>query len=391
MPRRAFETGEEKRAQAHGVEQAYDALVAKGALSADEAQRQVVRLLDDIANKLAQDRRAKGWLGRVRRRAPVRGAYVYGDVGRGKTMLMDLFFSAVDMGAKRRVHFHQFMDEVHTAIAEFRQSDKGQAGRIDPIDYVTRPIIRQTRLLCLDEFHVNDITNAMILKRLFDRLFDGGVVLVATSNVAPGDLYHNGLNRQLFMPFIATLERHAHVQPLDADHDYRRNKFGAEPVFACGLSQSESRAQMDGVWARLTGGAEGEPGVVSSLGRKLVVPRQALGVARFSFAQLCEAPLGARDYLRLVHAYDTFIVDDVPQLDRTRANAAKRFILLVDTLYDRGAKLAASFRVPLAELCTDDLMAFEFKRTHSRLLEMQTRDYLAAPLRAVAPKEAAPS
>lgn len=363
--------------------------MAKGALSEDQAQRQVVGVLDQISTQLSVTHRARGWFGLLRRREPVLGAYIYGDVGRGKTMLMDLFFKSVQISAKRRVHFHEFMDEVHSAIALFRKSEKGETGRIDPIDFVTRPIIAQTRLLCVDEFHVNDITNAMILKRLFDRLFEGGVVLVATSNVAPKDLYHNGLNRQLFEPFIATLEAHTHVQALVASHDYRLDKFGTEPVFSFGLAKAESRARMDAVWGRLTGDAEGEPGSVSSLGRNLMVPQQALGVARFSFAQLCEAPLGARDYLRLAHAYDTFIVDSIPQFDRTRSNAAKRFILLVDTLYDRGAKLAASFDVPLAELSSDDLTAFEFNRTLSRLSEMQTPAYLAAPLRAMAQKEVA--
>lgn len=360
---------------------AYERLVARGALADDGAQREVARRLERIAQSLTGDNQARGWLGRMRRREPVKGAYIYGDVGRGKTLLLDLFFQSVQLSAKRRVHFHQFMDEVHAAITRFRQSRLGEEGRTDPIDAVTRPIIAQTRLLCLDEFHVNDITNAMLLKRLFDRLFEGGVVLVATSNLAPQDLYHNGLNRQLFVPFIESLQAHTDILHLCADKDYRREKFGGAPVFAFGLEKDEARERMDAVWDRLTGQAEGEPGLVRALGRNLVVPRQALGVARFKFKQLCEVPLGARDYLRLVQAYDAFVVDDVPVLDTAHTDAAKRFINFIDTVYDRRAKLAASFAAPLEHLLGDERRRFEFARTQSRLLEMQSQAYLEAPLR----------
>lgn len=372
---------EGRAASSGGVSAAYDALVARGVLTGDPAQRDVAGRLDGVAEKLESRGRNRSWFGLGRQREKARGLYIHGDVGRGKTLLMDLFFETVTCDAKQRVHFHQFMDEIHSAIAAFRNSAKGEEGRLDPVEAVTRPIIAQTRLLCLDEFHVHDITNAMLLKRLFDRLFAGGVVVVATSNVAPRDLYRDGLNRQLFLPFVDDLEAHADVVSLDAQKDYRRDKFGAAPVFVFDADEKVRRAGMDAVWDELTGAAKGGRAAVRSLGRDLVVPRQALGVARFSFAQLCEAPLGARDYLRLIHAYDTFIVDDVPHLDRARTDAAKRFILFIDTAYDRGAKLAASFEAPLDELLSDARRGFEFQRTRSRLVEMQSHGYLQAPMR----------
>jgi cell division protein ZapE len=218
----------------------------------------------------------------------------------------------------------------------------------------------------------------MLLGRLFERLFAGGVTLVATSNVRPDDLYRDGLNRQLFLPFIALLKQQTVLVHLDGPTDYRRLKFEGAEVYHFGTGEAV-RAAMDGLWLRLTGGVAGEPADLRSLGRTIAVPRAAMGAARFSFAELCERPLGARDYLRLAHAYDTLMVDDVPQFLRGRSDAAKRFILLIDTLYDRGIKLAASFAVPLDELGHDEKTAAEFARTVSRLIEMQSAAYLAAP------------
>ncbi len=358
-------------------------MVADGALQPDPHQRAAIAVLDEIATKL-QQRPKPGLLDRLfaPRPEPVRGAYLVGDVGRGKTLLMDLFFSLAPE-PKRRVHFHEFMDEIHAGIAAFRQSEQGQAEDADPIAAVTRPLLKQVRLLCLDEFHVNDITNAMLLGRLFERLFAGGVVLVATSNVPPERLYENGLNRQLFLPFIALLKRHASIVSLDGPIDYRRLKFEGQEVYAFGTG-SEARAAMDRLWSRLTGGAEARPAVVESLGRKLTVPLAAMGAARFPASELIEKPLGARDYLRLSHAFDSFVLDDVPQFTRLRSDAAKRFILLIDTLYDRGLKLGASFAVPLEQLGGDEATRFEFARTVSRLIEMQSADYLSAPRKAPA-------
>jgi cell division protein ZapE len=365
------------------VSEALAALVAKGALAADPLQIHAAAALDRIAKDLSERPRSflSTLLGKSR---VVRGAYLVGQVGRGKTMLMDLFFDTVPETRKRRVHFHEFMDEMHEAIRAFRASPRGKSESADPIAAVTRPLLADTRLLCLDEFQVTDITNAMLLGRLFGMLFAGGVTVVATSNVAPDGLYENGLNRQLILPFIAELKRHVDVVPLDGPTDYRRLKFEGQDVYQFGTGP-EVKAAMDRLWLRLTGGEPGAPSALHSLGRAIPVPLAAMGAARFGFADLCEKPLGARDYVRLSHAYDTLMLDGVPQFSRLRSDAAKRFILLVDTLYDRGIKLAASFAVPLDDLGQDDRTRFEFQRTVSRLIEMQSADYLTAPHKAAEP------
>jgi len=347
------------------VSLALDRMVVAGALAADPLQFEAARALDRIADELGE----RGLFGR---RKPVRGAYLVGSVGRGKTMLMDLFLAAVPIREKRRVHFDEFMDELHTAITGYRRDHQG-----DPIAHVVKPIIAETRLLCLDEFQVGDITNAMLLGRLFERLFAGGVVLVATSNTPPDDLYKDGLNRQLFLPFIELLKTEVEIVPLDGPTDYRRLKFEGEEIYRFGTGP-EVDAAMDRLWLKLTGGVPGKSETLRSLGRDIVVPAAAMGAARFPFKALCEAPLGARDYLRLAHAYEALMIDNVPVFGRTNPSAAKRFILLIDTLYDRGIKLAASFAAPLEQLASESRNASEFQRTSSRLIEMQSAEYLRA-------------
>lgn len=369
------------------VSSALARLVGEGVLERDARQSGAARALDAIAGGLVARDRQKGLLALLfARENPLRGAYLHGEVGRGKTLLMDLFFAATPIAAKRRMHFHEFMDEVHAGIARFRASPRGRTGKADPVAAVVRPILAATRLLCLDEFRVDDITNAMLLGRLFEQLFAGGLVLVATSNVAPADLYADGLNRQLFLPFIGLLEASVTVVALDGPTDYRRLKFEGQEVYHIGGGPA-ARAAMDRLWTGLTGGAPGQEAQLQVLGRTLRVPEAALGVARFPASELLDRPLGARDYLRLANAYDTLILDDVPQFDRTRPSAAKRFILLVDTLYDRGVKLGASFAVPIDRLAADNRNAVEFRRAASRLAEMQSAEYLAAPRRR-APAEA---
>ena len=367
-------------AHAGSVTSAYEALAARGAVVADPAQHEAAGLLDAVLAGLAAEKPRKTMLGRLfDKPRPVQGLYLYGEVGRGKTMLMDLFFAAVPFAQKRRVHFHEFMDEIHAGMAAFRKSERGKDA--DPVEAVVRPIIRSgLRILCLDEFHVHDITNAMLLYRLFDKLFAGGLTLVATSNVAPDDLYRDGLNRQLFLPFIDLLKQHATIASLPAARDYRRMKFAGQHVYAFGTGP-EVRAEMDRLWLRITGGEAGAPGVVESIGREIHVPLVAMGAARFGFADLCEKPLGSRDFVRIAHQFDSIIVDGVPQMGRTKSDAAKRFILLIDNLYDRGVKLGASFAVPLEQLGQDDKTAFEFQRTVSRLTEMQSEEYLGKGLR----------
>ncbi|WDR04464.1 cell division protein ZapE [Devosia rhodophyticola] len=370
------------------VSVAYAALIERGALHRDPAQLEAAGLLDDIARALEKNPRNVGFLARLfDAPAKVTGAYLHGDVGRGKTMLMDLFYSSVAEPRKRRVHFHQFMDEIHVGIAQFRKKAKARGDDSDPIAAVVKPIIKTSRLLCLDEFHVHDITNAMLLQRLFEQLFANGVVLVATSNVAPDGLYKDGLNRHLFLPFIELLKANTTVAALPAARDYRREKFVGQKVYAIGEGDA-ARARMDKLWTRVTGGVEARPTSVESLGRQIHVPLAAMGAARFDFADLCEKPLGVRDYVRLAHAFDTILIDDVPQFSRVRTDAAKRFILLIDNLYDRGVKLGASFAVPIEALGQDDKTRFEFARTASRLMEMSSDEYLAQALRDTGPPEA---
>ena len=344
-------------------------LVQRGTLTADPLQAAAAAMLDRIANALDTPAPLFG------RRKPVRGAYLVGAVGRGKTMLMDVFFAAAPLSDKRRLHFDEFMDEVHEAIAAFRAGPKGKDA--DPIAAVTKAIVAETRLLCLDEFQVGDITNAMLLGRLFEKLFAGGLTLVATSNAPPDELYRDGLNRQLFLPFVALLKSQIEIVSLDGPTDYRRLKFEGEQVFRFG-SGPDIDAAMDRLWLKLSGGTRGKPETLRSLGRDIVVPLAAMGAARFSFKALCEEPLGARDYLRLAHGYDTLMIDNVPLFGRTNPSAAKRFILLIDTLYDRGIKLSASFAAPLDQLVVGSRNAGEFGRTISRLVEMQSADYLRA-------------
>jgi cell division protein ZapE len=343
--------------------------VRRGGLTADSLQTEAAHVLDRIALDLATP------VPLFHRRPAVNGAYLVGPVGRGKTMLMDLFFATVAIDKKRRAHFDEFMDELHTAITEFRKTERGKDA--DPIAAVTKPIIAETRLLCLDEFQVSDITNAMLLGRLFEQLFAAGVTLVATSNTEPDQLYKDGLNRQLFLPFIALLKSNVEIVALAGPADYRQAKFAGESMFQFGAGPEIDKA-MDRLWSRLTADAPTPPETLRSLGRDIAVPAAALGAARFSFAALCEAPLGARDYLRLARRYDTLLIDNVPVFGRTNPSAAKRFVLLIDTLYDRGIRLAASFAAPLDRLAAETRNAAEFSRTLSRLSEMQSAQYLEA-------------
>ncbi|HTM77189.1 MAG TPA: cell division protein ZapE, partial [Devosia sp.] len=252
------------------VSAAYAALVERGALVGDPAQREAAGLLDAVAQGLGNGKHA-GFLARlIDKPEPVKGLYLHGEVGRGKTMLMDLFFAEVAVKPKRRVHFHEFMDEIHAGIAAFRKKAKAKGDDGDPIEAVVKPIIKSgLRLLCLDEFHVHDITNAMLLYRLFDKLFAAGVVLVATSNVPPDGLYKDGLNRQLFLPFIKMLKQRCVVAALPAVRDYRRLKFAGQDVYYFGTGPA-ARAAMDRLWLRITGGEPGAPASVESIGRRIV-------------------------------------------------------------------------------------------------------------------------
>ncbi len=364
----------------------YQALVSSGAIEADAAQARAVEALGALEGRLARYKpvRKQGLLGRLfadKDDAPPRGLYVHGEVGRGKTMLMDLFFQASPVAHKRRAHFHEFMADVHERIYGFRQNiARGEIGDGDVIALTAESIFNQAWLLCFDEFHVTDIADAMILGRLFAKLFDLGTVVVATSNVAPEDLYKDGLNRALFLPFIAQISAHMDVLRLDARTDFRLEKLAGVKMWLA-PADHEADAALDKAWAKMTGNAACKPRDISIKGRVLRVPCSAQGVARFSFAGLCEKPLAASDYLRLAHDYHTILIDHIPVMDYAERNAAKRFIALIDTLYDNAVKLMASAEADPVSLYRADegYEANEFKRTSSRLIEMSSESYLGLP------------
>ena len=369
------------------IREHYAALVAAGEIERDPAQEAVVAMLVQLETRLATHRLARkssslGWLfGSQEPKEPIKGLYLYGEVGRGKTMLMDLFFAASPVLRKRRAHFHEFMADVHERVHIWRQQLKrGEVEGDDPIAPVAAAIADEAWLLCFDEFHVTDIADAMILGRLFTRLFEHGVVVVATSNVAPDDLYRDGLNRGLFLPFIALLKRYMVVMRLDARTDFRMEKLADAPIWHV-PDDAPADAAMDRAWRRLTGGDHGAAHEIINKGRVIHVPCAARGVARFSFADLCERPLGALDYLKLAHEFHTLLIDHIPVMDFSRRNEAKRFIALIDTLYDQAVKLVASAAAEPEALYQGEhgAEAMEFRRTASRLYEMRSDSYLALP------------
>jgi cell division protein ZapE len=366
------------------VSERYAALVSAGRIERDMAQDAAVTRLSALAQKLETKRLARkssslGWMFANRaKREPIKGLYIYGDVGRGKTMLMDLFFESVPVDKKRRVHFHEFMAEVHERIFELRKDSKNADE--DAVLLAGDAIADQAALLCFDEFHVTDIADAMILARLFGRLFDAGVTVVATSNVEPDELYRNGLNRGLFVPFIETLKKHMNVLRLDARTDYRLEKLVRGKVWHVPADKN-AQAALDEAWSRIAMGAEASPCDLIVKGHKVHVPRAAHGAARFSFRDLCGVPLGAADYLRIAREFHTLVIDNVPAMDFDRRNEAKRFITLIDTLYDHAVKLVASADAQPHQLykAEDGYEASEFQRTASRLIEMGSQSYLALP------------
>nr|WP_321980933.1 cell division protein ZapE [uncultured Cohaesibacter sp.] len=366
------------------VSDLYDSKVRHGDIDEDADQRALAVRFDQLLEKVSEKRLSRktsslGWLFAKRQPVePVRGLYIWGEVGRGKTMIMDLFFEVAPVRRKGRYHFHEFMRNMHARIKQARADiASGKIKGDDPIKPVADALCQEMRLLCFDEFSVTDIADAMLLGRLFSRLFADGVVVVATSNVDPDLLYKDGLNRQLFLPFIALLKERCEVLRLSSRTDFRMEKLGGQPVYLF-PKNAETEARFQSMWETVIEAPRAPSDAVENQGRSIHVPEAYHGMARFSFADLCARPLGASDYLRLCEVYHTIFIDGIPPFERSMRNEAKRFIILIDTLYDNHVRVIALADVSQFDLAQNmnGTEAFEFDRTASRLTEMQSDEYL---------------
>ncbi|SMX30665.1 cell division protein ZapE [Actibacterium lipolyticum] len=347
----------------------YDQLVSSGALHADPGQMAMLDPLETVRRGLESAASEKRGFSFLRKKpTPVPGLYIWGGVGRGKSMLMDFFFDNVAIPEKRRVHFHAFMQEVHAELHKMRKT-----GADDALKKVGGAIGAELRLLCFDEMQVTDITDAMIVGRLFDLLFDAGVTVVTTSNRVPDDLYKDGLQRDRFLPFIEVLKQKLAVHHLASPNDYRQNRLsGAEVYFT--PADAASREAMEEIWRDFSDG-KGGPLSLTVQGRTVEVPQFHNGVARATFWDLCAKPLGPADYLALSNAVRVLILEDIPRLSRSNFNEAKRFVTLIDALYEAKVRLICSAAALPEMLYVEGSGAFEFERTASRLREMQDADW----------------
>ncbi len=358
-----------------GPQALYQARCGAGLIRSDQAQARAVARLDALYRELAHYQpAARGWLSRLgfgdAPPAP-KGLYLWGPVGRGKSMLMDLFFATAPVAKKRRVHFHAFMIEVHDRMEMERRARSRQ-----PILLVAEVLAAEARLLCFDEFQVNDIADAMILERLFGALFDAGTIVVATSNRHPERLYENGLQRDRFLPFIALLQKRLDVVELDSGRDYRLARMLGKPTYFHPLDDKAHRA-LAAAFAELTEGAPASSETLTVMARPLVVPRVVGNVAWFTFEELCSQPHSAVDYLALAERFAAILVEGIPRLPATKRNEAQRFHILIDTLYEARTLLIASAEAPPQEIYVEGDGSFEFQRTASRLMEMQSEEYVA--------------
>ncbi len=374
---------------------AYRSLVAAGGIKPDPAQQLAVEKLQSLHKALAGYRPAQGetgWLARFGLRghsprnglnwvpgdavgtAPKLGLYIFGQVGRGKSMLMDMFFATAPIAGKRRVHFHEFMRDIHAEIHAWRQA--AHRREADPIPRLARTVAAEAWLLCLDELQITDIADAMIVGRLFQCLLDEGVVLVITSNRAPHDLYKEGLQRDRFLPFIELLEARLDLLELDARYDYRLGRKRGMRVYHTPLGEPSETA-LELAFAGLTEGAPAGPNSFEVQGRTVRVPLAAACVARFSFKQLCGTALGPADYLALAARYHTLVLSDIPLLSPANKDEARRFVTLVDALYEHRTTLICSAAAAPEALYPEGVGAFEFQRTVSRLIEMQSEEWVA--------------
>jgi len=371
---------------ASALKAAYEAKIASGMIKADPAQAAALAPLIRLEMELSDEEPEGGILALLRRRSVKerpRGVYLIGPVGRGKSMLMDLFYETVDVEKKRRTHFHVFMGEVHRLIDTWRKSDRAQRKAKfdqhkgdDPIPPVADVVASQATLLCFDEFQVTDIADAMILGRLFTALFDRGVTLVATSNRLPDDLYRNGINRQLFLPFIDLLKSKAEVITIAGPHDYRLDRLRAAGVWFSPIDPDNTR-HARALWQDMLGPEEEDGETIEVLGRKVHFPKAAGGLLRADFAELCNVALGPNDYVALAKRFHTVFIENVPMLTPARREAARRFVILIDALYEAKTHLIMLAEAEPTKLYPEGDGSFEFERTASRLQEMRSESWLS--------------
>lgn len=367
---------------ASALSTAYDARLARGEITPDPAQAAAVQALARLEADLAASE-PNGLLARFRKPESQRGVYLWGPVGRGKSMVMDLFYETAPAAKKRRTHFHVFMGEVHRLVDAWRKGDVaarkarfGQAKGDDPIPPVADVVAGEARLLCFDEFQVTDIADAMILGRLFEALFARGVTLVTTSNRPPDELYKNGLNRQLFMPFIDMLKARCEIVRVAGAHDYRLDRLRAAGTWFS-PNDPDNERQFDALWRSMLNGDEERGETLEVLGRKLWLPHAAGGQLRATFSSLCGVALGPNDYLAIAERFHTVFLENVPRLSPAKREEARRFVTLVDALYEARTRLIVLADAEPAKLYPEGEGAFEFERTASRLEEMRSADWLA--------------